>query len=317
MPALLRLWADSVGAFPLSETVLADRLRLGRLDRSAIFAAGARLGGELVGFAYLTAQDRGAVQLSPMRLQAVIVDARHRRGGIGTALSRSLLARGAEAGAQAAAAGGGVDYVWPGIPVELDGAIEFMTAIGFRLVGTSYDLRSTNASVELARQASAPLDRLGVLVRTATRDELPAVVAFVAREFDADWVVDLRDDIDDGLDPRDVLVALDRSDALVAFARLHTPGSRPVAPPLFWAGRRGPDAGGLGPIGVARSQRGLGLGTAFLGRAITELADRGATDVVIDFTDRLAFYGRLGFVPWMTFRHATAEPPRTGWMPQR
>jgi hypothetical protein len=31
---------------------------------------------------------------------------------------------------------------------------------------------------------------------------------------------------------------------------------------------------------------------------------------VIDFTTLLGFYGRLGFRPWMTFRHASGPTSR-------
>lgn len=313
VPSVVKLWNASLREFPLTEGLFLDRLRLDAMPSTSSLLACAWLGRDLVGFGYLTPRDRGATGPSPMRLQALVVDPGRRRTGIGTALARWLLNAAAQAGARTAEIGGGHDYLWPGIPAELGGAAEFVTAVGFDIHGTSYDLRSTAASIDLAREAAQSLDGLGVEVQAARPDQLPTIMTFVAREFDPDWAVDLQEDANDGLDPRDVLVASDPSGAIVAFARVHTPGSRPVAPPMFWAGRRGPTAGGLGPIGVASRWRGRGLGTAFLGGALTELARRGATDVVIDFTDRLAFYGRLGFEPWMTFRHATAEVPAMRW----
>ena len=310
LPRLLDIWKESLGdAFPMAASVLERRLGLGAVGRSSVIARCARLDGGLVGFGYLTADDRAITGSRRMRLQAVVVEPSCQRQGIGTALARSLLEAGTRRGATTAEIGGGLDYVWPGVPGELQGALEFIVAIGFRPAGISYDLRSTPVTAGLSAVASSGLDTLGVHARTARSDEMDAISAFVGAEFEPDWQVDLRDDIEDGLKPDGLLLATDASDRLVGFARLHTLDSVPIGPPLFWAGRRGPDAGGLGPIGIARAWRGRGLGTSFLGQAVVELARRGASDVVIDFTDLLDFYGRLGFEPWMTFRHATADAP--------
>jgi GNAT superfamily N-acetyltransferase len=305
---VLRLWKASIGGvFPLSDQVLARRLGLGVAERPSVVAVCARLGDRLVGFGYLTTDDRAVSGSRHMRLQAVVVDPDHRRRGIGSTLARSLLDAGSRAGATSADVGGGLDYLWPGVPDELPGAMKFVRTLGFRPTGTSYDLRGTAASSALAAAAASGLETTPARVRPAHRDDLDTVLAFVGAEFEPDWRVDLQDDIEDGLEPRGILLATDVDGQLVAYARLHTLDARPIGPPLFWAGRRGPDAGGLGPIGVARAWRGRGLGTAFLGSALVELAGRGATDVVIDFTDRLDFYGRLGFVTWMTFRQAALD----------
>ena len=93
-------------------------------------------------------------------------------------------------------------------------------------------------------------------------------------------------------------------------ARIHRAATSPVGPPLFWAARRRPMAGGLGPIGVAASLRGHGLGKALLAISLGRLRDLGLIDVVIDWTVLTGFYGPFGFSPWMTFREARVPTAR-------
>ncbi|HLO35757.1 MAG TPA: hypothetical protein VK194_06735, partial [Candidatus Deferrimicrobium sp.] len=83
-----------------------------------------------------------------------------------------------------------------------------------------------------------------------------------------------------------------------------------IGPPHFWAARRPPAAGGLGPIGIAADRRGSGLGGALLVTALDHLRRQGLTDVVIDLTSLLGFYGPHGFGPWITWRSATAPIER-------
>ena len=309
LPAVMELWSVAVGTrYPLRGAVLRRCLEAADGRRPSVVAACAWDGDSLVAFGYITSHDRAIPDSRHMRLQAVVVHPAQHRRGIGSTLAQHLLTAGGQQGAATAEVGGGSDYLWPGIPIDLPGAVEFAHALGFKLGGTSFDLRSTAESQERAPATASLLAGLGVHVEPASPETVPALLALVHREFDADWHLSLTEFLSAGGSLNDLLTALDPDGAIVGFVRIHTPDSHPVGPPLFWAELRGPDAGGLGPIGVARSWRGRGLGSGLLGSAVLELARRGSTDVVIDFTDRLGFYETQGFVPWMAFRHAAASP---------
>lgn len=300
------LWDAAIGpAFPLRDTVLAGRLQDRRGVRPTILAELIWLDERLVAFAYVTTRDRAIKGSTHMRLQAVLVHPEHRREGIGRRLVRSLLADGETLGGRSAEVGGGSDYLWPAIPESLPGAEPFFAASGFALGGLSHDLRSSNSTLAASRAAASGLTELHVTVRPASRTDVPDLLAFVGGTFDVEWQVDIVDDIAAGGRPDHYLLATGPDRDLIGFVRIHTPASEPAGPPLFWAGRRSAGAGGLGPIGIATAWRGRGLGRALLGASVLELERLGCRDVVIDFTDQLAFYGRLGFQPWMTFRHAT------------
>lgn len=84
---------------------------------------------------------------------------------------------------------------------------------------------------------------------------------------------------------------------VVGFAQIHlpeTPGT------LRWEGFD-PDAAAIGPVGVAKDMQGRGLGLAVVALAADFLKRRGARRVVIDWTDLVDFYGRLGFEPWLSY----------------
>ena len=73
---------------------------------------------------------------------------------------------------------------------------------------------------------------------------------------------------------------------------------------MFWLADA-PGAGGLGPIGIAARLRGRGIGRALLVSALDRLRGLGSTDIVIDDTTLLGYYGPHGFSPWITYRHAS------------
>lgn len=306
VPALQELWSRAVGPlFPLRSDVLIRCLSRGGVLRREVVGRVVERGDVIVGFAYLTTRDRSAPDVPAARLQAILVDPADRRRGLASTLLDELATAARHDGATALECGGGHDYLWPAIPTDLPDGSGFLTKAGFTMGGTSYDVRSTADTMAAARRTAGNLPALGVSVGPVDSAAVDAVLAFIAEEFDPAWAVDLREALEDGLSLADLLVARDAAGDPVGFARIHRDIRPPIGPPLFWSARIGPDTGGLGPIGVAASRRGRGLGRALLGQALLAIAERGARDIVIDFTDQLSFYGPLGFVPWLTYRHAS------------
>lgn len=299
-PLAKRLWNDAMGErFPLRpallDLALDDRRRW-------VGAVTAWHEGRLVGWAYATQASGDAP-----RIQAVVVEAGLRRRGIGSRLVNGLAEAAPRATSGIVEVGGGTGYLWPAIPEDLRGATAFCEAIGFELGDASHDLRGDIRDLS-PPDASVGVDR-DVSFGPATPEEMPAVLAFVAQAFDPDWSTDLAAFLDDAGRPGDVFLAR-RDGRPVGFARLHFEDSHPLGPPMFWprSGRGVP--GGLGPIGVATTDRGRGAGSRLLHAALWHLRTSGATDIVIDFTHLLSFYGRFGFGPWMAFRHARRPQPQ-------
>jgi ribosomal protein S18 acetylase RimI-like enzyme len=313
-PDVLALWARTIGdRYPLRADVLGASLE-GNPDYRPGDAIIASQGDLLVGFGYvgtLRATDpETAGQRGRGWLQAVVVDGDRRRLGIGRRIVGELMEVIDREGVGPVECGGGFCYLWPGLPTDLADARPFVEALGFSTEGRSWDLRGHVAGLTADAAAAGVVEAAGmrvVVARAADRDEL---LAFIHREFGGEWWHDIRLFLDTGGEPADLLLLrgseADASGPIAGFARIHTPASRPVGWPMFWAGRRAPAAGGLGPIGIAAELRGRGLGQALLTLALARLRDAGLDDVVIDDTHLLGFYGHLGFTPWIEYQHARA-----------
>jgi GNAT superfamily N-acetyltransferase len=307
-PAVIRLWNSAIGdAFPLTEEVLRQVLERNPSHRPGD-AFLARVEGAPAGFAYAGLHRTDDPEMTSHHdrgfLQAVIVDERWRRRGIGRRLAAQVLRPAREQGVNRIEAGGGTFYLWPAVPAELPDALPFLAALGFVAGGTSFDLRGDVSRLD----ASEARDRLaadGLRVDPAEAEDRRAVLAFLFAEFGGEWWHDTRWFLDEGGDPADLLLLHDLNGGIVGLARIHTPATRPVGPPHFWSGRRPANAGGLGPIGIAALLQGRGLGSALLAVALDRLRQADLTDVVIDSTSLLGFYGRLGFAPWITYRHTS------------
>jgi len=308
--AVLRVWAASFGArYPLRADVL--ELSLGAdPPLTAIQGSVAEADGRVVGFAFAGSCPGGTVELAALRgrawLQAVVVAPEWRRRGLGGALVRAVVGVGRAAGATRVQAGGGLFYLWPGVPNDLPDAGPFLEAIGFVFdPDVAFDLRGDVSDLHLDAQAVAALDAARVRVVPATGADRDALLAFLLAEFGAEWWHDTGYFLDRGGDPADELLLVAPDRRIRGFARIHTVASRPPGWPMFW--RTGEaTAGGLGPIGVAEALRGRGLGRALLVSALDRLRALGATDVVIDDTTLMGYYGPHGFSPWITYRDAVA-----------
>ena len=72
---------------------------------------------------------------------------------------------------------------------------------------------------------------------------------------------------------------------------------------MTWASNGAVPAGGLGPMGLAPTLRGRGLGLALLDRSIQYLRALGVQEIIVDWTGLTRVYGGLGFATWKRYRH--------------
>lgn len=310
--AVIELWNGSLGErYPLRPDVLALSVLANPHARPGD-AAVAEADGRLVGFAYAGISRSDAPELAAQRgrawLQAVVVAPSWRRRGVGSALVRAVARIGREPAAERLTAGGGLFYLWPGVPDDLPAAPPFLAALGFRFeTDPSYDLRGdvSGMSATEARDGAAVLEAAGLSLVPAGGADREPLLRFLVAEFGGDWWHDIGWFLAAGGDPADLLLLRAGKGRIRGFARIHTPASRPPGWPMYWRTDM-PNAGGLGPIGVAAGLRGRGLGRALLVAALDRLRRLGHPDVVIDDTTLLGYYGPHGFAPWITYRHATA-----------
>lgn len=269
--------------------------------------------GPVVAFGYL-GRSRGIVRgrrgwAHEGWLQVVAVTPGRQREGIGRAIVTRLLEDARREGINRVRLGGGVHYLFPGAPKDLGGAEAFFATIGARYEHETFDLRASLDGRAVTERDRTVLADAGLTVRPMEPSESEALLTFVDRAFQLDWVQDLGWAMDHGLPASDVLllVPADASAGVVSarkvagFATIHQRGNAPLFGPRFWEDLLEPSSGGLGPIGVVERLRGRGIGRALLASALDTLHSRGVRDCVIDWTTLLDYYGPFGFRPWKTY----------------
>ncbi len=197
----------------------------------------------------------GAVVTCGRSVRILIVDRDARRRGIGTALLRDADERGARV--IAAEAG---NYFTPGVVDSDTNSIAFLRARGY------IETRFTWNLDVVTRPAGdgAP--------RRPTRDESGRVLAFVEKTFGHIW----RFEAAKAFETEIPQMFVTEADAAITGFAVHDVNNRGL--------------GFFGPTGVAKEQRGRGLGCQLLMASLADLHRLGYARAVIPWTDALAFY---------------------------
>ncbi|HYM70005.1 MAG TPA: GNAT family N-acetyltransferase [bacterium] len=310
---LIEVWNAAAGdSFPLREALF----RQNTVDDPHFDPAGCLVGravrGDLVtGFclAKVARVPLGADGLRADRgwISMLAVHPDSRRRGVGTALLRAGEAFLRAHGRRRFVLGSDPAHFFPGVPDDT-GAAPFFEACGYTLRGDAYDLRrrlrgyETPPAVAAARGAHPDVE-----IRPLEPRERAALLAFLDATFPGRWRYTVARFLDGGGPIGDVMGVV-RGSEVLGFAHLFPPDARWLGPSVAWspAGSGGGAASrvaGLGPMGVSPAIRGRGLGLALLDRSAAHLAALGAEEMVIDWTDLLGFYGKLGFTPYRRYRH--------------
>jgi predicted N-acetyltransferase YhbS len=199
-------------------------------------------------------------------------------------------------GARRVVLGGSFHHFMPGVP-DWPAALAFFRSRGYEASKDVYDVRRVLAPADPLPGGQDALEGTpAARFRPFRPGEAAQLLVFLARAFPGRWRRDVAQFLSSGGEIGDVM-GLFIDGQPQGFAWLHPPGSLGA---LRWAGFE-PAIAALGPIGVSAQWQGRGLGLALLGEGLRALVGRGARDVVIDWTDLLDFYGKLGFRPWLRY----------------
>jgi ribosomal protein S18 acetylase RimI-like enzyme len=294
-PLLLRLWEAALGSvWPL----LPDALDLVKEGLVAEQGDGGTLRGSGPGEDDRIGRGVGIVAVDPAgSILLLVVDPAYQRRGVGTRLLDAGMARVGQLGATTVAlGGGGNDYIWPGVPDNLPGAVGFFRARGWGFDHTVIDLVADLRGYEAPAGVGERARRAGVSIEVMAGPERAEVMAFEAATF-PDWVGWF-----ERLDSS-VLVARDRAGAVAGTLLFRGPLGATIYEPLL-----GPGAGTIGCVGVAAPARGAGVGSAMVARASELLRDAGTRACHIGWTRRERFYTRVGYAPWRRYHMARRTP---------
>ncbi|HEV7573338.1 MAG TPA: GNAT family N-acetyltransferase [Thermoanaerobaculia bacterium] len=194
----------------------------------------------------------GIAVTSGKSLRILAVDRTQRWRGVGSALLRDSVSRGARI--VAAEAG---NYFTPGVVTTDTPSIDFFTKRGFRETARTYNL--------VAELGVGTGESGGERVSSASRDR---VLTFIEKEFGRIWRFE-------AANAGNNLFFVEVDGAIAGFAA-HDANNRGL--------------GFFGPTGVARAHRGRGLGAALLRASLADLHRLGYERAIIPWTDALDFY---------------------------
>jgi ribosomal protein S18 acetylase RimI-like enzyme len=293
--ALLDWWGSVLdGAYDLWMESLGDRWPLDRdvFRRYAEEGTVIREGAQTLGLVlHERTPERGSIK-------AIVVRPDVRRQGIGTMLLRHAVRRlrrqghGTHVLSPAPSylkLGGGHRYLWPGIPEDLSDSRPFFDRVlRWPSSEPSYDMIMPLDQFLPPPDCYARSDAAGVTFRTASAADMPAVLAFEEGGFPG-WSRYFREHA-----PEDIVIGVDAEEQVVAALVLDMP-------PIVWSRLVGERTAEIGAVGVGRSHRNLGLGTALVARSCEILRERGVEVALLRWLYRVHFYSHVGFRIWKRY----------------
>lgn len=227
-----------------------------------------------------------AALTSDSALVALVVAPERRGQGMGRALVDAIQPTSIGAG--------GAAYLWPGVPTNLPGAIEFFRSLGWDDDYICWDYAATLPCDPEVVARPTP----GVRYLPAPDGLLDAIVEFNERRLpEYNWARYYRSAASEG-----AYVALDEGDNVVGSLLLEWSGRGDPGP---WQRLLGAGYGALGAVGVAPTMHNRGIGTNLVLHGTRYLESHGATACHVGWLVRTDFYQRCGFSPWRSYQIVT------------
>lgn len=232
------------------------------------------------------------------------VDKNFQRKGIGTLLLNSCIESLKAKNIKEIIVGQDLDNIFSGVPDfnladrESNGTVQFLEHHGFKVSEgknfdmvndlSNYNFNLSNLKINLSTEFSTV---------TATKNDIPSLKAFLEKEFPGRWVYEISRTFN--TKELEHVLILKSNEEILGFCRIRF--SFDTSYNDFYIGK---SCGALGPIGVAKSARGKGLGNRILYDSLSKLKTLGAKNTNIDWTDLVDFYSQFGFKPWRSFYSA-------------
>lgn len=237
-------------------------------------------------------------------IQCMLVEVSSRNEGIGSKLLRLAEQALFDAGVEETRLGRDPWHYFPGIPLEDEATISWFEKHGYVKGGVETDLIRDVEGGEFYK-----LTNPSGHYRLLTQDDIPSLLRFLERVFPGRWHYEAIHYQMIGGTGRE-FIGFFMDDDLQGFCRVNDPQSPVIAQNVYWSALRPGEMGGIGPLGIDRAIRGHHFGIDLVKAAANELISRGVSDIVIDWTQLTAFYGKLGFTPWKQYQSMTKQ---SGW----
>lgn len=293
--ALHELWNATVGQqWPLSAARLQQILTYPGSEPQHFVV---REANEIVAFAATFKSYRGVQRLG--HLAALLVAPHRQRQGLGRLLHTTVLQHLKTAGVSAVQLGSNTPRFWCGAPENLPDALSFFRAQGWDLSNPVYDLVQNLNQYHTPAKIYRRMTKEQITISVVTSANVTDALVFEAHEF-PNWLPAFEHYANLG-DYRDILVARNHEQQVVGTLLMTSPSSHPARTDLIWQALLGKNAGAIGSVGIAQSQRGHGIGIALVARASDLLKGRGVGNCYIDWVELTDFYAKLGYAAWRAY----------------
>ncbi len=197
--------------------------------------------------------------------------------------------------------GGDPQAFLPGLPVDSDGIIkERILQTGYAKESIEYDLYRDISSFKIPDKLKFLMNNDQLQAKRVDLTEEDELLNFLQEHFPGRWSYEAENirRIPGGLADYWLLYKNNRA---VAFARSNHINSAYQGTNLNWGPRFGDDYCGLGPIGVSNKERNNGYGLLLMTEIIKDFQQKKLTQMVIDWTDLVDYYQKLGFEPFAEY----------------
>lgn len=228
-------------------------------------------------------------------IQMIMVDEEYRQNGIGEELLKLSEEGLKENGVENIILGKDRYHYFPGVPANLYDLQGLVEKSGYEFNGYEYDMLGG-----FPAGVSMPILPAGITCELLTFEQKDALLEFLQTNFPGRWVEEAEDYFMEGGKGREFLI-MKSGGSIVGFARINDKRSPVIFQNTYWTPLFDKKVGGVGPLGIAAAERGNGYGEKLVQAAMAFLSERGVQKIIIDWTNLVSFYKRLGFVPWRKY----------------
>ncbi|OLN21927.1 hypothetical protein BTO30_12030 [Domibacillus antri] len=231
-------------------------------------------------------------------IQALLVDKEYRHRSIGSKLLAHAEKELFSCHISEIRLGRDVEHYFPGIPVEQTKTTEWFKKKGYIPQSIETDLTKHVSDANFYTLHNNEIEQIEF--RVLTEKDLDALISFLRYSFPGRWHYEAELYRRSGGTGRDFM-GLFVTGELKGFCRIND-GTFPIIPQnIYWAPLLKGKAGGMGPLGISTDIRGSHMGLDLVKAAANELIRRHMDHLVIDWTQLVTFYEKLGFKPWKSY----------------
>lgn len=305
LESIVELWNRNIGAvYPIDLKLLKQNYESDKQNKNIM---GAFENETLIGFVIYKQWTYKSGNLKPNHeigyINSIIVDINYRNHGVGTKLLDIAEGNLIGLGVKTIRLGSDTYHFFPGIPLECLCSKQFFLKRNYKIEDSFYDLICDISKIKLENTYEKKYK-----VETLKFQDRKGLMQFLHKSFPGRWYEEFEEFFQIGMEDRDVVVLKDK-DAVIGFAHIYDNKSKFIGPSIYWRQLLGENYGGLGPIGIDKDYRKLGLGVLILHKSLQILKERHVDKMVIDWTDTdiLDFYGKFNFMPWKEYKKATKK----------